>query len=261
MDHIKKVYDKKICIPDNLKPHIENRKIIYFDIETTGLNPEFSKIILLGASYVENNKYIVEQFFADRLDEEELILKDFIKVLERFDMVVTYNGKNFDVPFVNKRIEKYSIGYSIMHEHLDLICHIRPNKQILGLTSCSLKSVEKYLNIRRNDTIDGGESINLYYQYLRTGDSTIKEKILLHNFEDVYNLPDIVKVFNNIEYRDYNRKITPKQRAFLSYLIRKHKYLLKRDIDLLTKEEASKLIDFILNGKDCDHEVYLEKMQ
>jgi hypothetical protein len=179
--------------------------------------------------------------------------------MEGFDTIVTYNGKSFDVPFVNARMKKNCIDYEINHKHLDLIYNVRANKSTLGLTSCSLKSVEKLLEIKREDTIDGGESIDLYYQYLKSEDEALKRKILLHNYEDVYNLPEILKIFDRVNYNTDPEGITIKQKSFLSSLLKQKKYVLSRSMDELSKYEASKLIDYLYSGKSSEYDSYLVK--
>lgn len=259
MELIKREYDVKIYIPDNLKEYSRNKRMVFFDVETLGLNPQFYPIILIGMSYEENGKYIVEQFFAEDIVEEESILSQFKLKINPSDILVTYNGKNFDVPYINKRMERYGLDFSLNQEHLDVICHVRPNKKKLGLESCSLKSVEKYLNLNREDTIDGAESIKLYNRYVRSREENIKHKIMLHNFEDVYNLPGILKIFDNIEFGNNNVElITYKQKSFLNSLLKSKSMKLSIDINSISKLQASKLIDFMLNGTACEYKHFIE---
>ncbi len=259
MELIKREFDEKIYIPDNLEEYSRNKRMVFFDVETLGLNPQFYPIILIGMSYEENGKYIVEQFFAEDIIEEESILSQFMLKINPSDILVTYNGKNFDVPYINKRMERYGLDFSLKQEHLDVICHVRPNKKKLGLESCSLKSVEKYLKLNREDTIDGAESIKLYNRYVRSREENIKHKIMLHNFEDVYNLPGILRVFDDIEFGNHNVElITYKQKSFLNSLLKSKSMKLSIDIDSISKLQASKLIDFMLNGTTCEYKHFIE---
>lgn len=253
MDLIKRDFDEKFYIPDSLKEYSKNRRMVFFDIETLGLNPQFYPVILIGMSYEDNGRYTVEQFFAEDITEEENILREFKSRIDDSDILVTYNGKNFDVPYVNKRMERYGVEYSLKQEHLDVICHVRPNKVKLGLESCSLKSVEKYLELYREDTIDGAESIKLYNRYVKNREEEIKQKIMLHNFEDVYNLPGVLKIFDSIEFKNTADSITYKQKSFLNSLLKNKSMRLSIDIDSLSKMQASKLIDFMLNGTACEY--------
>lgn len=259
MELIKREFNERIYIPDNLMSYSKNKRMVFFDIETLGLNPQFYPVILIGMSYEENGKYIVEQFFAEDILEEEIILNQFRLKIKPSDILVTYNGKNFDVPYINKRMERYGVDFSLNQEHLDVICHVRPNKKKLGLESCSLKSVERYLKLSREDTIDGAESITLYNRFVKSREESIKQKIMLHNFEDVYNLPGILKIFDNIEFGTVKSDlITDKQKSFLSSLLKNKSMKLSIDIDSLSKMQASKLIDFMLNGTTCEYKHLIE---
>lgn len=261
MELIKREFCEKIYVPDSLKKYLGSKRMIFFDIETLGLNPQFYPVILIGMSYEESGKYIVEQFFAEDILEEEGILSQFKQKINSDDILVTYNGKNFDVPYINKRMERYELDFSLSNEHLDVICHVRPNKKKLGLESCSLKSVEKYLNLSREDTIDGAESIKLYNKYIKSGEEVIKNKIMLHNFEDVYNLPGILRIFDDIEFGSINAdSITYKQKTFLNSLLKNKSKRLSIDIDSLSKIQASKLIDFMLNGTACEYKHFIENI-
>lgn len=260
LELIKREFDEKIYIPDEIKERYGGRRMVFFDIETLGLNPQFYPIILIGMSYEESGKYIVEQIFAEDILEEENILGEFKERIDPLDVIVSYNGKNFDVPYINKRMERYRLDFSLNNEHLDVICYVRPNKRRLGLQSCSLKNVEKYLDLNRDDTIDGAESITLYNRYVKSREDALKQKIMLHNFEDVYNLPKILKIFDSIEFETSSSDlITYKQKTFLSSLLRNNSMKLLIDIDSLSKMQASKLIDYMLKGTSCEYVNLIER--
>ena len=57
------------------------------------------------------------------------------------------------------------------------------------MESCSLKSCERFLGIYREDRCSGGELISVYREYLQDKDSEKKNMLLLHNREDIQNLP------------------------------------------------------------------------
>lgn len=179
-------------LPKNL--NIDNDTFI-FDIETTGLNPKFCKIILIGILYNCQDKTIVKQFFAENEDDEKELLQTFIKEIKSFKRHVTYNGLAFDIRFVNYRLKKYNIDFNLNKEDdFDIFKFIKPFKTPLGLESCSLTSIETYFGIDRDDIIDGGESIKLYEEYVKTQDKDIMQTILLHNYEDIYNLSKLINI-------------------------------------------------------------------
>ena len=89
---------------------------------------------------------------------------------------------------------------------------------------CNLKSVERFIGINRKDEINGGISVKLYEEYLSTGRIRIwRDIIMLHNYEDVLNLPKIFKLRYKIETNDDLERediITDKQNKYLRYLLK-----------------------------------------
>ena len=80
------------------------------------------------------------------------------------------------------------------YNNIDILKLIKPFKEKLSLSDCKLKTIEKYLGIYREDTISGKESVDLYKDYTLNQDINLKEKILLHNYEDIYYLGVIFKI-------------------------------------------------------------------
>lgn len=186
MKIIDKILSENININDNT---------FIFDIETTGLNSKYCKIILIGILYNCQNKTIIKQFFAENEDDEKDILEAFVNEISSFSSHITYNGLGFDIPFINYRLKKHNIDFKLNKEDdFDIYKFIKPFKDKLKLQDCSLITVENYFGIGRNDVIDGGESIKLYKNYIKTQDTSIMYTILLHNYEDIYNLSKLVNI-------------------------------------------------------------------
>ena len=186
MEVITKTLDELIDIPP---------EHFVFDIETTGLNSNYCKVILIGILYNENNKTIIKQFFSNTEDDEKELLLSFINEIQNYKNHITFNGLTFDIPFLNSRLKKHSIDFSLSKDNdIDILKLIRPFKEKLSLYDCKLKTVEKYLGIYREDTISGKESVDLYKKYLFNQENDLKNKILLHNYEDIYYLGKIFKI-------------------------------------------------------------------
>lgn len=200
MQVITHIIDTPLDIPTN---HI------VFDIETTGLNSKYCKVILIGALYIENNKTVVKQFFALSQDSEINILTEFIDLIKFFDYHITFNGITFDIPFLNYRFKKHNIDYEIdKSKDIDILRLVKPYKENLSLSDCKLKTLEKYLGIERDDTISGKESVELYKEFEKTKDISLKEKILLHNYDDIYYLGHMFRIkdviYDKLEYISLN---------------------------------------------------------
>ena len=96
-------------------------------------------------------------------------------------------------------MNRFNLGFRLPSEHIDLFKIIRPFHKKMGMKNCSLKTVEKFTGIKRRDEINGARSVEIYNEYLVKHDEKLKEILMLHNYEDVLNLPKIFKVINTIE--------------------------------------------------------------
>lgn len=246
-----KEHIQQLSLPESLNKKYNIENIMFYDIETTGFDKVKSNIILIsGGWFINKNSFIVKQFFAENLKEESEILLEFKEELNRFDTWCSYNGIAFDEPFINSKMNLNSIEFSKPDTHIDLYRMIRPYYKQLGMERCNLKTVEKYLGIERKDKIDGGLSVELYYEFLNTESEELRKLIMLHNYEDVLNLPKIFKLIHEIENNDLKREdsITEKQLSYLKFLLRKNKIEINRDIEKISKKAASRIIDNILKG-------------
>jgi len=240
-----KIYNDINCSKSN----IDN--IIYFDIETTGFDLSNDKIIMISYGKFCNERFVIKQFFADSLYDEKELLELFLEDIQNDNTWCSYNGIAFDEPFIRRRMSLNKICLSLPEEHVDLYRLIRPYYKNLGLERCNLKTVEKFLGINRKDRIDGGLSVDLYNEYLNTNDVDIKNIIMLHNYEDVLNLPSIHEFAINIT-SDKNivrdNCITPKQSKYLEVLLNRNSIDLCININKISKKAASKIIDRLLKG-------------
>lgn len=209
MEIIDQVVENNINIPNSLKERLLGKKFCFLDIETTGFNRRKNHIIIIGILYFDSNKTRVLQYFAEnRNDEKDLLLK-FMKFISNFEYILTFNGDAFDIPFINERFKYYGIQYKIdVKLSIDILKIVRKHKSILGLERYNLKSIERFLNINREDTISGKESVNMYEKYVKTKEQMLKDIILLHNYEDIYNLPKILKILDVIEEKRKIKIIT-----------------------------------------------------
>lgn len=166
-----------------LFPHYQH-KTVYLDIETTGLS-EFQDHITTIATYDGTKvKYYV---YEENLD-------DFIDDLDRFDVLVTYNGKNFDIPFIER-----SFGRRINKTHIDLRYILRNLGYKGGLKSC-----EKQLGLDRGDLdgVDGYFAVLLWQDYKKSGNKKALETLLAYNIEDVVNLETLMVHAYNLSLKE-----------------------------------------------------------
>lgn len=178
--------------PSCLKPYFNGLKVGFFDLETTGLNSLWDKIVLGGLlAFNEEGKGEMFQFFLDKPEKEELLLISLSEKLQELDALVTYNGASFDLPFLVKRMRKYNLKAPLFPFHLDLYRLIKSHSpHALAMANLKQKTVERYFGLSnlRKDEISGEESIKMYEEYLKTKSRSLKDLILLHNLDDLSQL-------------------------------------------------------------------------
>ncbi len=78
--------------------------VVVLDIETTGLNPYESKVILIG---IKEQGRVRQWKLWDHstIDEGTMIFKAIVEVENVYDTILGYNNLKFDVPFMLKRLE------------------------------------------------------------------------------------------------------------------------------------------------------------
>ncbi len=171
----------------------------FLDIETTGLSRKYNQIYLIGLVYYnkEKSNWNLVQLFANSLDKEKEILESLNDILLNFDFIISYNGDSFDIPFIKYRMKYYKIENKIEKiNSFDIYRKIKNNDSYLGFENLKLKTVEKNLGIYRNDKYSGKDCINFYFEYINTQDINLKKNILKHNYDDLYYLLEIIKIFD-----------------------------------------------------------------
>ena len=184
------------------------------DIETLGLSPGRAPAILCGIvvpgqaaedarrPQIASKTAEVVQFFAESVrttEDEETMLSVLEEALADIDIVVTYNGRQFDLPYLEKRRERTGLGPMRPRYDLDLLPVVRYCTDIgKFVPNLRQKTLEEFCGLwdGRTDEISGRESVMLYYDYLNSRDDALKAKILLHNRDDIvqlFRLTDVLR--------------------------------------------------------------------
>ena len=163
--------------PWRIFPHYRNRTA-YLDIETTGLD-DLAEVTTIA---LYNGHEVFTYINGRNLD-------DFVRDIQKYQVIVTYNGKSFDIPF----LERY-FRIRLDHAQIDL----RYVLARLGFKG-GLKGCEKQLGMNRGnlDGVDGYFAVLLWHQYLHNNDESALETLLAYNVEDTVNLERLmVEAYN-----------------------------------------------------------------
>ena len=152
---------------------------VYLDIETTGLG-YYDSITTIALFDGRSISWYVN---GQNLD-------DFVKDIFKYRLIISYNGKSFDIPF----IERF-FSIKLDHAHIDL----RFVLSSLGYKG-GLKACEIALGIDRGDIkgIDGFFAVLLWNDYLKNKNQKALETLLAYNIEDVVNLEKLMTIAYNM---------------------------------------------------------------
>ena len=195
MDIIRKAlpYPKDFFFPSFLP---DKEEILFFDIETTGLSPKSAQIYSIGLLLFKASEMEIVQLFANSLSEEIEVLQGFQEYCKGKTRLISFNGKAFDTPFLEKSYRQYGLKSPITGlPQLDLFKMIQSRRKFYQLPSYKLKECERFLGIQREDIYTGGELIYVYLEYLEHPTEEAKALLLQHNFEDLLYLPSLFSFF------------------------------------------------------------------
>ncbi len=153
--------------------------VAYLDIETTGLGPPRDYITTIALYDGASVRYYVQ---GDNL-------ADFAHDVGAYRLLVSYNGKGFDVPFIRS-----SLGIPMEQAQIDL----RYVLHSLGYGG-GLKGCERRLGLQRGELegIDGYFAVLLWQDYVENRNDGALETLLAYNIQDTVNLETLmVQAYN-----------------------------------------------------------------
>ncbi|MEE9199909.1 MAG: ribonuclease H-like domain-containing protein [Candidatus Brocadiales bacterium] len=149
---------------------------LFLDIETTGISHWWNDVTVIGTYDGRETKVFVRG--------KNLV--EFPAYAGRFSMLVTYNGKQFDVPFLKAKFPALKLPAA----HIDL----RFVTRRLGMAG-GLKEVERQLDLDREgelQDVDGFMAVKLWQEYGQ-GNRAALDTLIRYNLEDVVGLQAIIE--------------------------------------------------------------------
>ncbi|HSV32358.1 MAG TPA: ribonuclease H-like domain-containing protein [Atribacteraceae bacterium] len=179
-------------------------KTVFLDIETTGIPPPDDRITLITLF----DGYKIKIYI------QGINLGDFANDIMQYQVIITFNGKCFDIPFIERDLD-----IRLPQVHLDLRFILKS----LGLSG-GLKICEKAIGIDRGDLagVDGFTAVLLWQKY-QEGCGEALETLIAYNVEDTVNLEKLMVYAYNRKVKDleFSDLILPEphKRIILPYTI------------------------------------------
>lgn len=142
----------------------------FFDIETTGLDERRNQVTTVSLHQAGETETLVA--------DDDLTAGNLRAAFSDADLLVTFNGKRFDVPFLEANFD-----VDLQRPHLDLMYTCKK----IGLSG-GLKQVEQDIGIERDrPDISGQDAVRLWREHERGQDGSL-ETLISYNREDTVNL-------------------------------------------------------------------------
>lgn len=156
----------------------------YLDIETTGLGNAGDYITSIA---VYDGLSIRTYVHGQNMDQ-------FGPDIAPYRVLVTYNGKCFDIPFIRS-----SLGLTMDQAHIDLRYVLASVGYRGGLKGC-----EKKLGIDRGDLVDvdGYFAVLLWQDYVQRGNPHALDTLLAYNVLDAVNLETLMVMAYNLKLQN-----------------------------------------------------------
>ena len=223
------------------------------DLETTSGNPQWGRIIEIGALKVRNGE-VVDTF--NELVNPEITVPDIItdltgisndmvsdkevisEILPRFiefaeDDVLLGHNLRFDFSFLKQNATELKLPFE--KKGIDTLYIAR--KKLKSLESRGLEFLCGHFGIEDNN------------HHRAFNDASVTSQLYLL-FCDMFKDEQAIFEPREMKYRPRkNQPITPKQVKYLSALLDYHQIEVDYDINQLTKSEASRQIDQIISEK------------
>ncbi len=177
----------------HMAPVEGRRRIVYFDLETTGLSGGAGMVAFLaGVGEWTSAGFRTTQFLLPSFASERALLHALNDYLGDEAILVTYNGRTFDVPVMEMRGEMHRVPQVVCElPHLDLLHAARRlwRSTDEGDRSCRLTHLEEaVLGVGRVGDVAGFEIPARYFAFVRGESLQVLEPVLLHNRLDLLSL-------------------------------------------------------------------------
>jgi uncharacterized protein YprB with RNaseH-like and TPR domain len=181
---------------DGLPQHVEllgratPHTTALIDTETAGFHGR--PLFLIGLVRYDGDDLILTQYFARDYTQEAALLGQFASLLPQVDLMISFNGKAFDWPFIRDRMVYHRLRTESSFAHLDLL-HPSRRRWRAQLPNCQLKTLERHLCGRwRSGDVPSHEIPQRYHCYVREQDARVIAPVFHHNRLDLITMVELL---------------------------------------------------------------------
>lgn len=199
--HNRKPYEQRGSLTDRLF----DGHTVFFDIETTGFSAANTSLYMIGCARRDTDTICIDQYFAEDPSEEKEVLSVFLDSLEGCDTLITFNGTGFDIPYLMAKCSRFHLDGNLWsYRNIDIFKVVSKLKFLFQLENYKQKTLEAFLGLPRDDEMNGGELIEVYYTYVREPSDADRHLLHLHNYEDVLRMIDLLPLLSYAEIFEGN---------------------------------------------------------
>jgi len=156
----------------------------------TGLGS--TPLFLIGTLALEDSLLVARQYLARDYAEERAVIALFAESLRDRRLLVTFNGKSFDLPYVRVRSSYHRAPALPELPHFDVLLEARRIWRS-RVPNCRLKTLEELICGRlRDGDIDGADIPEAYHRFVRSGDAAELSLIVRHNRLDLLTMAELL---------------------------------------------------------------------
>ena len=162
---------------------------VFLDTETTGLGHGASTYpFLIGLTYWGGTAWHGEQLFLRSPVYEREMLQYLLERLEDTQVLITFNGKSYDIPLLNTRMRLHRLPFIEPTAHVDLY-HLLRGVLKHQMSRCRLIDFEALvLQFFRVGDIEGADIPAAYFSFLHGHDEGAIGQVVEHNEHDVRSM-------------------------------------------------------------------------
>jgi uncharacterized protein YprB with RNaseH-like and TPR domain len=164
-------------------------RVLFLDLECTNLKADFGFILVAGMKWLHEKKaftYTLATHPGKKVTDDSALVKAVADTVDTADVLVTYYGRRFDIPFLTSRLllaDPKRVLLLSPTQHIDLWFTV---KYKLKLRNNRLASLIEFLNLNNKKTPILGQ----YWVDAQAGDRNALKYVEKHCIPDVLALEE-----------------------------------------------------------------------